>query len=327
MENKKIVFLHVGGHYVHRAFANSVTEKFVDINNEPIPRNYDVYLLEASYHKAILMRMFGQINKKSKIINIFADPRLYLMKSGRYLDTKSNKIKRYPWLKRKISKFLVKRVDGGICVSKFEQSLLNEFSPHIPTKVVYPFIRDERMKILSKISPKLEGEKILFVGNNDYYYKGLDIMIKSFSLLKKKRPNAKLYVLGNIPVREEWKIKDVFFEGRVEIAPYLKKCSLCVHPSRGEAFGVSVVESLLAGVPVIVSKQTGSGEILKKIDNGLLFNLNPQEISNKIEDYFDSPQSYKRKISQQGRKEAKKFTRKKQVAQFKRSFFELLKRA
>ena len=324
MKDKKIVFLHVGGHYVHRAFAESVTKNFVNIDEERIPRNYDVYLLEASYYKIALMKIFRLIDKKSKIINIFADPRLYLMKSKKFLNLKDGKIKKYPWWKIMISHLLIKSVDGGLCVSKFERDLLKDFSPSTPSKVVHPFISDERMSSLPRVSPKLDGQKILFIGNNDHYYKGVDILIESFRLLKKKRPESELFILGNIPKKKEWDTEGVFFCGRTEIEPFLKKCSLYVHPSRGEAFGVSIIEALLSGVPSIVSEDTGAGEILKKIDKNLLFKLNPQEISEKINSYFDTSMEYKKALSKKGRLEAKKFTKKRQVALFKKSFFEIL---
>ena len=104
----------------------------------------------------------------------------------------------------------------------------------------------------------------------------------------------------------------------------MKKCSLYVHPSRGEAFGVSIIESLLAGVPALVSEDTGAGEVLKKIDPGLLFRLNPKEISEKIDSYFKTSKEYKLKLSKRGRFEAKKFSKNKQVKLFKKRFFEIL---
>jgi glycosyltransferase involved in cell wall biosynthesis len=325
MKNRKIVFLHVGGHFVHREFARQITDNFVDINKEKIPVDYDIYFIEAGYPKIVLMKMFRLIKKNSKIISFFADPRLYFMKIDSYLDLKSQKIKRISCIKKAILKFLLKKVDGGICVSKFEQNLLQEFAPNIKSEVVYPFISDDRNKNLLKISPKLDSQKIIFIGNNDYYYKGLDVLINSFKILKKHKPRAELYILGNIPPKKEWQMEGIHFEGRVDILTYLKKCSLCVHPARGEAFGISVVESLLAGVPAMVSNETGAGEIVKLADENLLFKLNPPEISQKISAYFDSSLEYKENLSKKVKKEAAKFSRKKQSLKFKDAFEKLMK--
>ena len=59
-------------------------------------------------------------------------------------------------------------------------------------------------------------------------------------------------------VKKEWKSKGVYFEGYQNINPYLKKCSLSLHLGRGEAFGINILETMLVGIPTIVSKYTGA---------------------------------------------------------------------
>ena len=125
MKDEKIIFLHVGGHYVHRAFAKSVTSNFVDITKESIPKDYDIYLIEASYYKIALMKLFGIINRKSKIINIFADPRLFYLKYDKQFDFNANKIKKLNCFKRMFKRYFIKKLDGAMVEGDFKKLLFN----------------------------------------------------------------------------------------------------------------------------------------------------------------------------------------------------------
>ena len=81
-------------------------------------------------------------------------------------------------------------------------------------KIIYGFIPKDNYKKLIKIRPNLKNHNILFIGNGpDPYCKGIDLLIDTFKFVKKKVPNAKLYILGKWQIKKEWKLKDVYFEG------------------------------------------------------------------------------------------------------------------
>ena len=219
----------------------------------------------------------------------------------------------------------MRKVDGGICTSHFEDDLLKYFHPKIKSKIVYPFIRPERFERFGKISPNLNTKNILFIGNQDFYYKGLDLLIDSFRVIKKKHPDSNLYVLGDISIKKSWNFEGVHFEGKKEIEPYLKKCSLYVHPGRGEAFGIAVVETMLAGIPALVSNRTGSKEFVQKVSKNLIFGLNPKEIERKISSYFNMTKKEKEQLSGSCRKVSKVLSKSSQIKDFKEKFSTLIK--
>jgi glycosyltransferase involved in cell wall biosynthesis len=293
LKNKKILYLYSGGHEIHLKFAKQITHDVLQITNKNIPKDYYAYFLEGKYPLLILKRMIGKVSKKSKIISLFANPRLFYMKNNYFYDNKDKKIKRYPFLKKIVYKKLLKKIDGALCVGTFIANILREMNSKVKIKVVYPFIEEKRYQKLQKIKPNLNSENILFIGNGpDPYVKGLNLLIKSFNLLKEEFKDSKLYILGEWPkeIVEKLKSERVFFEGpQKNIEKYFKNSSLYVHVGIGDTFPTTVLESFLAGIPAIVSNQTGIKEIVKKLDKNLISNINSKNISDKIKNYLKLP--------------------------------------
>jgi glycosyltransferase involved in cell wall biosynthesis len=70
--------------------------------------------------------------------------------------------------------------------------------------------------------------------------------------------------------------------------------SIYLHLGRGDAFPLSVEEAMLAGLPAIVSDQTGSKELVEAIGKNFVVPMQQEKIVKAVTDYFSS--SYKRKI-------------------------------
>lgn len=104
-------------------------------------------------------------------------------------------------------------------------------------------------------------------------------MLEAFSLVKMKREDFVLKIIG--PVKEKFKkmVKDlslerhVIFIGEIPYANVAKEISnsdAMVHFTRYETFGCVVAESLCCGVPVIVSDLDVTKELITDGVNGLL---------------------------------------------------------
>jgi spore coat protein SA len=148
---------------------------------------------------------------------------------------------------------------------------LIEFRP--PTKI-------ERTKIRSKY---LADHKFVIVYAGRFIpLKGIPTLIKSVYVVRKKIPNAELFLAGrgskkytSYIKRKARKLKvPVHFMGAIPVKDmpqvyWLADCFIC--PTQGhEAFGLVVVESLACGVPTIASKTGGIPEIIKHRQTGLL---------------------------------------------------------
>lgn len=112
---------------------------------------------------------------------------------------------------------------------------------------------------------------------------GIDILIKAFKIVKERNHeiNLKLLIAGDGSERQnlEKLVSDMSIEGHVEFIGYVKpsnvvncynRIDIFANLSRRESFGVSVVEAMACGLPVIASSVGGLKEILADGDSGIL---------------------------------------------------------
>ena len=107
--------------------------------------------------------------------------------------------------------------------------------------------------------------------------------------------NVKLKVLGVGPLEEnlKFKIKNLKLEDRVEflgfvpqneIPVYLHEADIFVRPSLSEGQGISFIEAMAAGLPVIATPVGGIPDFLKHEETGLFCEVNsPESIAKQVE--------------------------------------------
>ena len=117
--------------------------------------------------------------------------------------------------------------------------------------------------------------------NEDFQLKGYDIAAQAIAELKDM--TYKLVFVGATRGEEEKVAKKLveegidpsqlkvrrFNESREKLADLFCEVDLAVMPSRTEGFGLAALEALSAGLPVLVSGNTGLAEALKKVPFGL----------------------------------------------------------
>ncbi|CAH3170774.1 unnamed protein product, partial [Porites lobata] len=118
--------------------------------------------------------------------------------------------------------------------------------------------------------------------NEDFQLKGYDIAARAIAELKDEPQPYKLLFVG-APSGEEEKVKDLllqqgidrsqltvrcFNESREQLARLFCEVDLAIMPSRTEGFGLAALEALSAGLPVLVSGNSGLGEALKEVPYG-----------------------------------------------------------
>ena len=118
--------------------------------------------------------------------------------------------------------------------------------------------------------------RVLFVGRLDRQ-KGVDVLVEALSRLHDK---AFAYVIGGAVVDSQeipFQSDNVCFLGwqsREFIEGYYRSADVLVMPSRWEAFGLTAIEAMRAGLPVIASRVGGLSEVVEEGVTGYLFEKN-----------------------------------------------------
>lgn len=122
------------------------------------------------------------------------------------------------------------------------------------------------------LAPRTGPVRILFSGALDQPQKGLDVLVRAFAVIRSTDPEARLLLSG--PGDPSWVLKgsdpdvvsaiDDLGVGRVEDIPDLyRSATATVLPSRHEAFGLVLIESLATGTPVIGTFEGGAKDIVQ----------------------------------------------------------------
>lgn len=170
----------------------------------------------------------------------------------------------------------------------------------------------------------LPDQYILYVGDVNYN-KNIPALIRAFSLVRKKIPGVKLILIGNgfiSPTPELAEILSLIHsEGTEEHILRKNKISeedlvslynladIYVQPSLAEGFGLTILEAMACGTPVIAADAGSLPEITG--DAGILIDPEkPAELAAQMISLLQDT-SLRRKLSAAGLSQARKFTWKK----------------
>ena len=173
---------------------------------------------------------------------------------------------------------------------------LEEISP--PLKLISPTNRERDYNVIGFCGRIVEE-------------KGIDILIKAFELIKKKRKNIKLEIAGDYkkiaggsiyPKLKEYvdknNIKDVTFLGRLsdkELIDFYSSIGVFVLPSINslEAFGMVQLEAMLCNTPVVASNLPGVRTIVQNTNMGLIAEVKDEnDLAKKIIEVMQNREKY-----------------------------------
>jgi len=195
--------------------------------------------------------------------------------------------------------------DKIIAVSNFTRKLIIQNYYIEPKKVftvyngVEPFERSSK----SKMGKSDDERMVLFLGRITSQ-KGPEYFIEAAKIVLQKSKNVRFVMAGKGDLKEKMiqKVADLnltehfSFPGFIpdgEVAKVLSSSDVFVMPSVSEPFGIVALEAMQAGVPVIISKQSGAAEILnnvikvdywnvKKMAKTIVQILNDSELGNNL---------------------------------------------
>lgn len=167
--------------------------------------------------------------------------------------------------------------------------------------------------------------------------KNLDLLLQAFNGVAQAFEHARLLILGDGPFREELEniasslgISDrVRFEGQVPydgIPSYLAMCDAFVTASVTETFGMSVVEAMGAGLPVLGVDSVGVGDIVSDGKTGFLASEDPVAYAVKMT-RLATEHDLRRKMGMAAREDSTKYSIVRTVLMMQRHYERLVHEA
>jgi glycosyltransferase involved in cell wall biosynthesis len=175
--------------------------------------------------------------------------------------------------------------DKVICVSEDSKRILTEKYGINPSKIIVIPNGVDTEKFYPIESVKKINNALLYVGRIDER-KGVDFLIRSMSSVIIKYPEIKLFIGGKGPLLPELEnIKFIGFIPEDELNEWYNKVKCVVVPSVFEGFGITVIEAMAAGTPVIGTNVDGIKSIIRNKENGYLVEYgNTDSLANVIID-------------------------------------------
>jgi N-acetyl-alpha-D-glucosaminyl L-malate synthase BshA len=173
-----------------------------------------------------------------------------------------------------VIKFSIEQSDGVTAVSRFlKEKTLTNFGIQKDIEVIPNFVDVDKYKRVDATEVRMRwapnNEKILVHTSNFRAVKRVEDVIRIFSEVRKKTP-SKLILIGDGPDRSacemlcrELEIQDhVKFLGKqTELVDLLSAGDVFLMPSQSESFGLSALEAMACGVPVVSSSVGGLPEL------------------------------------------------------------------
>jgi glycosyltransferase involved in cell wall biosynthesis len=146
-------------------------------------------------------------------------------------------------------------------------------------------------------------EPIILFLSRLHYKKGLDLLIPALGKLRHRQ--FTLIIAGSGSLAYEAEIKELVLrsgiEDRVQMVGFvegeqkdilIQGADLFALTSYSENFGISVLEALIAGKPVLITSGVGLVDIVRAQDLGYVTDLNVESVTQALEQYFaDSGQA------------------------------------
>ncbi len=201
------------------------------------------------------------------------------------------------------------------CISKIlKNNLLAKKLPIKDSRIIYQGIPIEQFPLKENSGIISPHTKILYVGQL-HSYKGVHTIFEALSILEKgnRLGFCSLTIVGKGTDEYTQRLKDlasqlklpVEFKGLVPhdlLSQLYRDMDIFIFPSIWEEpFGLTHLEAMASGLPVISTVNGGQGEFLKNGENALTFPPDdPTQLALQIEKLIGDPKLFK-KLSQQGR--------------------------
>jgi glycosyltransferase involved in cell wall biosynthesis len=188
---------------------------------------------------------------------------------------------------------ILKKSTGFVAIST---QILNELTSHgvavpkiafvpnsVDTSIFRPVTNQTKESLRTELTLPLEDTIVIYTGRL-VSYKGLPLLVRVWQCLRRKHRGIRLLLVGSgsLDIHNfEEELHDfvtahalqdaILFTGAVSnVHQYLQASDIFVFPTEKEAFGISLIEAMACGLPVVSTPVGGVKDILEHQQNGLV---------------------------------------------------------
>lgn len=314
------VMLYYAPHHSHERMANSVDAELIkatrvgplgrirearrtDVGDRPVITEGGQPLFQAAW-----MKKFGNCGP---IIHLAADETLMNI---------FNSLPHYSKLDRMAHFWAHRHVDAVMAVSPRLTAEARALGTSC-VKTIFPFAEDWKHEALEGNEPDFESNRILAVGS----YKPANNFGSLEDIAREADVDVQFDVFG--PDTDELGSKHVTGHGFVEkekFIDYFSKSQAFILPAISQAFPVSVLESLRAGLPPLITDAVGTQPFVRKISPHLVTGAGVEQVASSVTWYTNLSTERKREISQSTRNMSEFFKPSEGVETFKVVYNQIL---
>lgn len=200
--------------------------------------------------------------------------------------------------------------------------------------------REERLSAETASGEKRKRPRVGMIGHLAPI-KGHEDFIRAAAIVCARRDDVEFIIAGEDKSRTgenrltiEKLIEESSLSQRVrllgwvdDVANLLPTLDLFVSPSRSEPFGLSIIEAMAAGVPVIATSSEGAREIIEADKTGCLIPIfDTEALANAVSALLDDPKMRERLAANAFREVSERFSLDRMVEKTEQIYHEVLKR-
>ena len=230
-------------------------------------------------------------------------------------------LNRQPWLMKLFRHFIFRKADSATVISNYLAQYVKSQNSKIPIEIIPNGVD------LSKFKPSENhiDSKTIITSSRLVEKNGVGDLIEAMAMVSAKIPDARLKIIGDGNLMESLKLKvennrakpssglygHLGLENKVEflgeisnesLPKYLSMADVFVRPSLSEGLGISFLEAMASGLPIIGTPVGGIPDFLKDGETGLFCKVgDPTDIADKIIKLLEDGE-LRKKLSENGRK-------------------------
>ncbi len=195
------------------------------------------------------------------------------------------------------------------------------------------FQKGQGVKIRKKYNIKEDELLCMNIGRINQE-KNLILLLKAFRKIIKKYSKVRLMFIGEGFLKNDlkkmsnkWGIRDkIIFTGFLEYQKakdYWQAVDIYLQTSKSETQGITILEAMAVGLPIVAVKATGTEDFIVNKKNGLLTKNEIKDFSEKVYFLIKNPK-FRKKIALQAKKDSKNFEEIDQAKKLEEIYLELV---